>query len=95
MAKLGPQDSAFLQQAISPESVLAEVRALEEKHRSESKSRNLMKKIDPFIRGIEQYGKAFDVIANSKPEVLGPLWGGARIVLHVGGMHVLERFTGC
>lgn len=54
------------------------------------RTRKLVQKIDPFIRGIEQYQNAFDVLINAKPEILSLIWGGARIILHVSSSHVLS-----
>ena len=79
----------LMQQATSPETVLSEVTALEEQHRNQSTTRKLLQKIDPFIRGIEQYQKAIDVLVNAKPEILSLIWGSARIILHVSNFHIL------
>jgi hypothetical protein len=61
--------------------VLDEVRQAEEEHREKSMTRAYLKKMDPFIKGVEQYGKALDVITNAKPEVLSLLWGGCSYTL--------------
>lgn len=37
--------------------------------------RNLLQKVKPFLRGIEQYGKAFDVLSNVNPEVFKSAMG--------------------
>jgi hypothetical protein len=83
---LNPHEKSLVDSATDPDSILEEVKSLEKKHRDESTTRDLIERINPFIRGVEQYGKAFDVITNAKPEVLSLLWGGARILLHVRTM---------
>jgi hypothetical protein len=83
LAGLTPAETLLLKQATSPGDLLAEIHAAEERHRNKSVTRNLLINVDPFLRGIEQYSKAFDVLSNVKPEVLSLLWGGALLVLHV------------
>jgi hypothetical protein len=83
LASLNASEKSLVDSATNPNSLLEEVKNLEKKHRDESATRNLIQRINPFIRGVEQYGKAFDVITNAKPEILSLLWGGARILLHV------------
>jgi hypothetical protein len=83
LSKLSPAESTLLQQGTDPDAVLAQIRTLEQRHQSQSVTRNLLQKIDPFLRGIEQYEKALDIFSNVKPEVLSLLRGGARIILHV------------
>ena len=84
VSALSANEKRLVDSATDPESLLEEVGNLERKHQDESTTRKLIQRINPFIRGVEQYGKAFDVISNAKPEVLSLLWGGARIILHVG-----------
>jgi hypothetical protein len=74
LAKLKPAERALLQAGTDPQEILAELKAAEDHHRDESVTRKLLQKIDPFLQGIEQYGKAFDILSNVKPEVLSLLW---------------------
>lgn len=70
----------------SLEEILADVKRTEEKHSEGSKSRKLSRRLRPVISGIEQYGKAVDVLAGAAQGVLSPLWGGIRILLHVSSV---------
>ena len=67
-----------------PAVILDDVKSLEQQHHDNNVTRKLLEKASPLIRGLEHYGKALDVIANAKPGILSLLWGGIRIVLHVG-----------
>ena len=51
-----------------------------------SHSRRWIEKLQSFVNAVEQYGKALDVIANTYPLALSPLWGGFRIVLIVSAL---------
>ena len=55
----------------------------EKEHKDKSISRKAAQALKPFVAGISQYGVALDVISNSSSMVLCPLWGGARVVLHL------------
>ncbi|KAL9108756.1 MAG: hypothetical protein Q9227_006552 [Pyrenula ochraceoflavens] len=65
-----------------PTAILDDIKSLEQKHHDRDVTRKMLEKAAPLIRGLEHYGKALDVIANAKPEILSLLWGGIRIVLH-------------
>jgi hypothetical protein len=54
------------------------------KHEKGNKLRAVQLKLQPLIDGIEGYGKALDVFAQTSSLVLCPLWGSIRVVLHVG-----------
>lgn len=67
----------------SLEGILADVQRAEEKHSEGSKARKLSRRLRPVISGIEQYGKAVDILTGAAQGILSPLWGGIRILLHV------------
>ena len=67
----------------TPETIFYDASAAEKVNVSTSKSRSALKKLQPLVEAIEQYGKALDVYANTYPLVMSPLWGSLRIVLHV------------
>jgi hypothetical protein len=83
LSSLSAQEAATLGTPHTAEDVLGEVRKAEENHRSKSITRRYTKKIEPFLKGVEQYGKAIDVFVNVYPEVLSLIWGSARLILHV------------
>lgn len=73
----------------SLEEILADVQRVEEKHSQGSKARKLSRRLRPVISGIEQYGKAVDILTGAAQGILSPLWGGIRILLHVSSFLVL------
>ena len=83
LSSLSAQEAATLGTPHTAEDVLTEVRNAEENHRKKSTTRRYAKNIEPFLRGIEQYGKAMDVFVNVYPEVLSLILGSVRRILHV------------
>lgn len=67
----------------SPEAILYDASAAEKRHRVTSTSREVVKRLQPFIEAVEQYGAALDVYANIHPLVMSSIWGSVRIVLQV------------
>jgi hypothetical protein len=82
VASLSPDENALFQSTKAAESLLQEVEIANNKHKDVSISRKAAVALLPFIAGIEQYGQALDVFANSN-DLLCPIWGGIRVVLHV------------
>jgi hypothetical protein len=85
LSSLSTQEAATLGTPHTAEDVLTEVRNAEENHRKKSTTRRYTKKIEPFLKGVEQYGKAIDVFVNVYPEVLSLIWGSVRLTLQVRG----------
>lgn len=67
----------------SPEAILYDASAAEKAHQTTSTTRGVVKKLQPFVQAVEQYGPALDVYSNIYPLALAPLWGSVRVVLHV------------
>ena len=67
----------------TPETIYYDASAAEKSHEASSTSRGLMRKLQPFVAAIEQYGQALDVYANAYPLALSPLWGSTRVLLKV------------
>ncbi|KAM0801847.1 hypothetical protein BDR22DRAFT_804454 [Usnea florida] len=67
----------------SPETILYEANAIEKTNQTQSTTRKIVTKLQPFIEAVEQYGHALDVYSNTYPLVMGPLWGTIRVVLHL------------
>jgi len=85
VASLGPLQTA--------EDVLTEVEKAEEEHRRKSMTRKYMTNLQHFVKGVEHYGKALDVFANAKPELLSLIWGAARLILHVSRLQTQILFN--
>lgn len=65
------------------EEILNEVVKIEQYQRKSSKLRRWSDGIKPLLDVIDDYGRAFDVLANAS-SVLPPLWGSLRVLLIVG-----------
>jgi hypothetical protein len=82
LASLSPDEIVLFQATKTAESLLQEVETANIEHKDASSSRKAGTTLLPFIAGIEQYGQAIDVFANSN-DLLCPIWGSIRIILHV------------
>ncbi|KAI9771740.1 MAG: hypothetical protein M1839_002755 [Geoglossum umbratile] len=51
--------------------------------RKSSGPQEFSRRLHPLLAAIEHYGKALDVISNSSPLILCPLWGSLRVLLRV------------
>lgn len=79
---LTPDEKTLFKAASISGSLLREVEDADIEYKEISYSRKPAAGVLPFIAGIEQYGRALDVFANSS-DVLCPLWGAIRVVLHL------------
>lgn len=66
--------------------------AAQKEHETESRSRAISSKLEPFVAAIDQYGSALDVISNTYSLAMAPLWGSIRVLLHVS-LHFLGNHT--
>jgi hypothetical protein len=82
LASLSPDENALFQATNAAEALLQEIGTANSEHKDASVLRKASVALLPFIAGIEQYGQAMDVFANSN-DLLCPIWGSIRIVLHV------------
>ena len=87
---LTPSEKELFVATTVVENLLSDVQNAEKQHKSKSTSRKVLAALKPFIAGAEQYASAFDVIANCSTEILCPLWGSFRIVLHVSMIHLVR-----
>lgn len=67
----------------TPETIFYQASAVDKISYDSSHTRKFLLKLQPFVESIKQYGAALDVISQTYPLVLSPLWGFIRIVLHV------------
>lgn len=66
----------------SLENLFYSASAAQKVHREGSRSRYLASKLNSFLAGIDQYGKALDVWSQGST-ILCLLWGSLRVVIHV------------
>ncbi|KAI4086273.1 MAG: hypothetical protein LQ344_007691 [Seirophora lacunosa] len=80
---LSPNEKELYKATRFAEQLLDEVKRADQIHKDKSISRRVSQALKPFLAGIDQYGKALDVISNASSMVLCPIWGSIRIVLHL------------
>lgn len=66
----------------SLENIFYSASAAQKTHQTSSRSLYLASKLDSLLAGIDQYGKALDVLSQGST-VLCLLWGSLRVVIHV------------
>ena len=67
----------------TPESLLEDSVTAEKSHGTNSTTRKVMEKLQPFVAAIVQYGDAIDVYSSTYSLALGPIWGSVKVLLHV------------
>lgn len=82
VASLSVDEQELFHATKTAQAILQEVSAANGEHKDASVTRRVGAALQPFIAGVEQYGVAIDVFANSS-DLLCPIWGSIRIVLHV------------
>ncbi|KAL8752999.1 MAG: hypothetical protein Q9184_005556, partial [Pyrenodesmia sp. 2 TL-2023] len=80
---LSPNEKELFKATTNAEQLLEEVKNADKVHKDKSVSRRIAQALKPFLAGIDQYGKALDVISKASSMVLCPIWGSIRIVLHL------------
>ncbi|KAK3943389.1 ankyrin repeat-containing domain protein [Diplogelasinospora grovesii] len=81
-AALSADEKQLFDASLLAKALLDEVNQADANHKQTSTTRKAAEALLPFIAGIEQYGKAVDVFANSN-DILCPVWGSVRILLHL------------
>jgi hypothetical protein len=79
---LSPQEQADFASK-TPEDVLAAARALDEAHRSRSRTRRYLDRFSRIVRAFQGYFAAVDALASSHPDIAGLVWGGLRCIIAV------------
>ena len=69
----------------SLENIFYGASAAQKVHQQDSRSLYLASKLDTLLAGINQYGKAMDVLSQASPFIC-PLWGALRVVIHVSAL---------
>lgn len=74
----------------SLENIFYTASAAQKTHQGSSRSLYLASKLDSFLAGINQYGKAMDVLSQASPFIC-PLWGALRVLIHVSSWHLTSE----
>jgi hypothetical protein len=59
----------------------------EREDHKQSKSRAVLRSLQPLISAVEEYGKALDTFTNIASLYLAPIWGCLRVVLVIASNH--------
>jgi len=65
---------------------------VEREDQKESRTRTILRNLQPLLSAVEDYGKALDAYANIAPTYLAPIWGSIRVVLAIASS--FGRFYG-
>lgn len=82
MKDLNAEEQALFATA-TLDNLLTSTEKAQKQHQDESKSRHILKKLQPLVDAIDQYGRALDIYASTCCWAMGPLWGSIRVLLHV------------
>jgi hypothetical protein len=63
--------------------VLVNVHDLDRQHATSSKTRNLIRRLEPFLSFLDRHAKALDSIAQVRPNPSALIWGLVRVLLEV------------
>jgi hypothetical protein len=85
-----PDDQKNVLEQTSLEDLFYHASAERKGYEANSKLWSLQRRLAPFLDAVQDYSKAMDVFANSS-EILCPLWGSVRIVLHVGPLCLIRE----
>ena len=77
----------------SPKSLLDDAIIAEKSHGTDSNTRKVMEKLQPFVAAIEQYSDAVNVYSSTYALALGPIWGSIKVLLNVCNPAFLVCFT--
>ena len=67
----------------SLENIFYSASVAQKAYETDSKCRRMAARLNVFLAGIDQWGKALDVYANASATILSPLWGSLRVLIHV------------
>ena len=76
----------------SLENIFYSASAAQKAHQKDTRSLYLASKLDSLLAGIDQYGKAMDVLSQASLFIC-PLWGALRVLIHVSA--AVPRLRGC
>ncbi|KAM3073582.1 hypothetical protein ACMFMG_004530 [Clarireedia jacksonii] len=77
---LDPAERKLFEEA-TPENIYYKSSNIQRADAENSKTRKVLRSLQPLVDTIEDYGKAMDTFSNVAPLSLGPIWGCIRVVL--------------
>ena len=67
----------------TPESIFYDADQTHQNFTGNSKLQMLQNRLEPLTNALEQYGRALDILSNTSPLFLSPIWGSIRIILQL------------
>ncbi|RAL63639.1 hypothetical protein DID88_003682 [Monilinia fructigena] len=71
----------------TPENIYHSASNVQQADQKASKTRAILRSLDPFMKAIQDYAAAMDTFANIAPLNVGPIWGSIRVVLAIADNH--------
>lgn len=87
------EDEIKLFKEAGPENLFYGASALVKDHVSGSRTWRLQERLASFADALDDYGKALDVVVNTSPLILSPLWGSLRVLIHVSYSSSCQLFN--
>ena len=77
----GEEKKVYLDASL--QAIWVDTQVIERRHKTDSRSRRYLEKLQVLVQAISQYGEALNVYAGIYPLATSSLWGSLRVVLHV------------
>ncbi|TGO71066.1 hypothetical protein BELL_0624g00010 [Botrytis elliptica] len=78
--QLDPAEQALFNEA-TPENLYYKSSNIQKADQKNSKTRAILKSLEPLTKSIQDYGAAMDTFTNIAPLYLAPIWGSIRVIL--------------
>ncbi|TGO62599.1 hypothetical protein BOTNAR_0111g00170 [Botryotinia narcissicola] len=96
--QLDPAERALFNEA-TPENLYYKSSNIQKADQKNSKTRAILKSLEPLTKSIQDYGAAMDTFSNIAPLYLAPIWGSLRVILVLASSHgkfydrIIETFA--
>ncbi|KAK6595738.1 hypothetical protein H4I96_10057 [Botrytis cinerea] len=96
--QLDPAERALFNEA-TPENLYYKSSNIQKADQKTSKTRAILRSLEPLTKSIQEYGAAMDTFTNIAPLYLAPIWGSIRVILVLASSHgkfydrIIETFA--
>ena len=84
--QLDPAERALFNEA-TPENLYYKSSNIQKADQKTSKTRAILRSLEPLTKSIQEYGAAMDTFTNIAPLYLAPIWGSIRVILVLASSH--------
>ncbi|KAM0136395.1 hypothetical protein ACHAP3_004625 [Botrytis cinerea] len=84
--QLDPAERALFNEA-TPENLYYKSSNIQKADQKISKTRGILRSLEPLMKSIQDYGAAMDTFSNIAPLYLAPIWGSLRVILVLASSH--------